>query len=54
MPWKVQKSGDKYKVVNKETGRVMGTHGSKEKAERQLSALYANVIEPGLRRKKRA
>ena len=43
MPYGVRKSGDKFKVVNKETGRVFGTHSSKEKANKQLAALYINA-----------
>lgn len=45
MPWKVKQAGDKWETVNKLTGRVMGTHPSKEKAEAQMRALYANVPE---------
>jgi len=43
MPYGVRKSGDKFKVVNKETGRVFGTHSSKEKANKQLAALYIHA-----------
>jgi hypothetical protein len=43
MPYAIRKSGSKWKVVNKETGRVLGTHTSKRKAEKQLSAVYANT-----------
>lgn len=43
MPYGVRKSGDKFKVVNKETGRVFGTHSSKEKANKQLAALYVHA-----------
>jgi len=43
MPYGIRKSGDKYKVVNKETGRVFGTHPSKEKAKKQLAALYVHA-----------
>jgi len=45
MPWAVRKRGSKYVVVNKETGKVKGTHSSRAKAERQVRALYANVPE---------
>jgi hypothetical protein len=45
MPYAVRKSGDKYKVVNKNTGRVYGTHDSKEKANRQLAALHIHTHE---------
>lgn len=42
MPWKVSRRGSKWVVV-KTTGdkRVVGTHDSKESAERQKRALYA-------------
>ncbi len=43
MPYGIRKSGDKYKVVNKESGRVFGTHESEAKAKKQLAALYANA-----------
>ena len=51
MPYSVRKRGKKYVVVNKDTGKVKGTHPSKAKANRQLRALYANV--PDAKRKKR-
>jgi hypothetical protein len=41
MPWKVQKRGARYVVVG-EDGKVKGTHTTKEKAEKQRRALYAN------------
>lgn len=43
MPYGIEKSGEKYKVVNKNTKRVFGTHDSKEDADAQLRALYANA-----------
>lgn len=43
MPWKVVREGEKYKVVATNTGRVMGIHDARSKAEAQLRALYANV-----------
>lgn len=45
MPWEVKQAGDKWETVNKQTGRVAGTHPNKEKAEAQRRALYANVPE---------
>jgi len=44
-PYEIQQDGDKWKVVNKETGKVHGTHSSKAKAKKHLAALYANVKE---------
>jgi hypothetical protein len=43
MPYGIRKSGEKYKVVNKKTGRVFGTHESEAKAKKQLAALYVNA-----------
>jgi hypothetical protein len=41
MPYQIVKIPfGKYKVMNIETGRVFGTHMSKDKAERQLRLLY--------------
>lgn len=45
MPYAVRKSGSKYKVVNKNTGKVYGTHDSKEKANKQLTALHIHTHE---------
>lgn len=45
MPYTVRKSGKKYKVVNKNTGKVYGTHDSKEKANKQLAALHIHTGE---------
>lgn len=43
MPYGIQKSGTKFKVVNKQTGRVFGTHESQAKAKGQLAALYVHA-----------
>jgi hypothetical protein len=43
MPYNVQRAGSKYEVVQSQTGRVVGTHPTKEQAQAQLAALYANV-----------
>lgn len=45
MPWKIIPDNGKYKVVNAETGRVLGTHTSRKSAMSQVRALYANVPE---------
>jgi len=42
MPFGIEKSGEKWKVVNKHTGRVLGTHGSEEDAKKQLAAVQIN------------
>ena len=41
MPYALRKSGDKWKVVNSDTGHVKGTHSSKAKAQKQLNLLRA-------------
>ena len=43
MPYNVVKKGSKYFVENKNTGRVMGHHDTKDKAMSQMKALYANI-----------
>ena len=43
MPFSKQKDGDKWKVVNSDTGDVKGEHDSEGEADAQLAALYANV-----------
>lgn len=44
MPYHIERSGSKYKVVS-DTGRVMGTHPSKRNAAEQVRALYVNVAD---------
>lgn len=41
MPWKVKKQDDKYVVVKKESGEVVGTHDTHREARQQVKALYA-------------
>lgn len=38
----IKKRGDKWVVMNKNGTKVLGTHDSKAKAERQLRAIEAN------------
>jgi hypothetical protein len=45
MPYAIRKRGNKWVVINKETGKVKGTHDTKEKAVRQMRLLYG--IESG-------
>jgi len=40
MPYAVRKRGNKWVVINKETGKVKGTHDTKEKAISQMRLLY--------------
>ena len=41
MPYAVRKSGAKWQIVNKDTGKVVGTSTSKAKAEASIRARYA-------------
>lgn len=43
MPYSVKKVGGKFQVVTTDTGKVHGTHSSKEAAVRQMRAIYANA-----------
>lgn len=43
IPYKVEKRGDKFVVVNKDTGKVMGTHPTRAVAVKQMRALYVHV-----------
>ena len=40
MPYAVRKRGTKFVVINKNTGKVKGTHTSRSKAESQMRLLY--------------
>lgn len=40
MPYAVRKRDSKFVVINKETGKVKGTHASKAKALSQMRLLY--------------
>ena len=39
MPYGIRKSGNKFKVVNKNTGNVKGTHNTRSSAEKQRRLL---------------
>lgn len=41
MPYRIRKSGSKYAIVNKNTGRVVGTSTSKKKAAASIRARNA-------------
>lgn len=41
-PWHVEERDGKFAVVKNDTGEVVGTHPTREAAERQVAALYAN------------
>lgn len=40
MPYKIIRKGNKWLTVNKQTGKVKGTHSSKHKAIAQMRLLY--------------
>jgi hypothetical protein len=42
MPFGKRKQGNKFQVVNTETGDVKGTHDTEADADKQLAALHAN------------
>ena len=54
MPFGIRKTGKGYKVVNKHTGRVLGTHGSEGEARAQLAAVNINYYGDGDAEKKAA
>lgn len=43
MPYSIRQVGNKFAVIQTDSGKVVGTHSSKKKAQAQLGALYANV-----------
>lgn len=52
MPWRVEKRDGKrpYKIINKDTGKVVGSSSSRQAARASVKARYAN--KPQARRKK--
>jgi ABC-type multidrug transport system ATPase subunit len=43
MPYKIVKSGSKFKVMKKSGSKhVFGTHPSKKAAQKQIAAIHAN------------
>lgn len=49
MPYQIEKRGNKWVVINKETGKVKGTHTTESKAKAQMRLLYS--IEKSLKKK---
>ena len=45
MPYKIVKSGDKYKVRKNDGSHTFGTHPSRKAAQKQITALHINVKE---------
>jgi hypothetical protein len=56
MPYSIVKRGDKYLTINKETGKVKGTHDTRKKAVAQMRLLYKieNQSNPKLKRSKKS
>lgn len=46
MPYEVKPNGDKFEVVNSDTGEVKAEHTTKEKAEAQVRLLHAIENDP--------
>jgi hypothetical protein len=44
MPYDMQRRGNRWVVIKKTTGEVVGTHPNRRKAKKHLSALYFNVV----------
>jgi hypothetical protein len=43
MPYAIKKlSSGQYATVKKADGKILGRHPSKEKAQKQIAAIYAN------------
>lgn len=48
MPYAFRKLGNgRVAVVKKDTGKIIGRHPSKERAEKQVAAIYANEARNG-------
>lgn len=45
MPYKIKKQGNKWVKINKETGKVVSHHDTKEKADASVRAYYASKNE---------
>jgi hypothetical protein len=50
VPYRVAKQGEKYAIINKDTGKTVGHSDTKAKAEASVRARYAN--EPAAKKKK--
>lgn len=42
MPWDIKRHGSTYDVVQRNNGRVVGSHKTREEAVSQQAALYAS------------
>lgn len=41
MPYKIEKRGKKYAVINMDTGMMKGMHSSRMKAQKQMNLMRA-------------
>ena len=46
MPYKVEKNGDSYEVINEDSGEVKAKHTTKEDAEKQVRLLHTIENDP--------
>lgn len=47
MPYAIRKSGPKYQIVRKDTGKVVGTSTTRAKAQASIRARYAGEKKKG-------
>jgi hypothetical protein len=52
MPFAIKSDGDKFVVYNEDTRDTKGTHDTREQAEAQLAALYLNVPDTRLEKRR--
>lgn len=52
MPYSIRRSGSKYQIVKKDTGKVVGTSDSRAKAQASIRARYAGEGGTGAKRRK--
>lgn len=45
MPWDIRRSGSYYEVVQRNNGKVVGRHKTREQAQSQQAALYSTEDE---------
>lgn len=50
MPYDIVKSGSRWSVISKDTGKVHGKHSTRDEASAQMRAMYANMS-PGDKKK---
>ena len=42
MPYNIKKKGTQFQLILERTGKVMGTHPSKEAAQKQIAAIESS------------